>query len=119
MDKKDFSEWAIVELFGHKRMAGRISDQEIGGCSFVRIDVPETVKSPAWTKLLGQGSIYGITITDEQTARICADNFTPDPMDRWTIEGMISKLPAPHKGNISAGPGEAFTPYDEEDTDED
>ena len=38
-EKKD--QWAIVELFGHQRIAGKISEHAVGGCSFVRIDVPE------------------------------------------------------------------------------
>lgn len=51
-------QWAIVEIFGHSRYAGIISEHAIGGCSFVRVDVPETGEEPAFTKLFGQGAIY-------------------------------------------------------------
>jgi hypothetical protein len=37
-ERKQFSEWAIIELFGHQRIAGRVSEQTIGGCAFVRDD---------------------------------------------------------------------------------
>ena len=33
--------WAIVEIFGHQRIAGFLSEQTIGGQSFVRVDVPD------------------------------------------------------------------------------
>ena len=35
-----FECWAIVEVMGHSRYAGRVTEQAIGGCAFVRVDVP-------------------------------------------------------------------------------
>lgn len=93
--KEKFEEWAIVELFGHQKIAGRISEQQVGGASFVRVDVPEIDGQPPFTKLFGNGAIYAITITDEQTARAAAQYWKPVPMDRWTLENIASALPAP------------------------
>ncbi|MDD2657785.1 MAG: hypothetical protein PHD04_03970 [Candidatus Pacebacteria bacterium] len=45
-----FDEWAIIDLFGHQKIAGRVSEQQIGGASFVRVDVP---LEPPFTKLFG------------------------------------------------------------------
>ena len=95
MENKTFEEWAIVEIFGHQRIAGRVSEQTIGGCSFVRVDVPECPKHQAFTKLYGQGAIYAMTITDEKTARMAAESYAPEPMDQWTVQRMIERLPAP------------------------
>jgi hypothetical protein len=39
-DTPSTEQWAIVEIFGHQRIAGRLTEQTIGGCSFVRVDVP-------------------------------------------------------------------------------
>lgn len=47
-------QWAIVEIFGHSRYAGTIDEHQIGGCSFVRVDVPEIDGQPAFSKLFGQ-----------------------------------------------------------------
>jgi len=38
--QKGFKEWAILELMGHRRLAGLVSEQQIGGASFIRIDIP-------------------------------------------------------------------------------
>ena len=34
-----FDEWAILELMGHRRLAGKVTEQEIGGANMIRIDV--------------------------------------------------------------------------------
>lgn len=90
-EREDFQEWAIVELMGHVQFAGRVSEQSIGGCSFVRLDVPEGKGRPAFCKLWGGGAIYCITITDEKTARAVADNLTPLPLPRWNAEDFVNR----------------------------
>lgn len=76
-----FNQWCIVEVMGHSKYAGLVTEQAIGGCNFVRVDVPEIVGDshteprPAFTKLLGQGSIFSITPTSEQVAREAAKSF--------------------------------------------
>ena len=73
---RDFDAWAIVEAMGFKKYAGHVTTQELAGASFIRVDVPECrtgeVTVPAYSKLIGAGSIYMITPTDEATARKAA-----------------------------------------------
>lgn len=45
--------YAIVELFGHQRIAGKISEQTIAGQNFIRVDVPDTERNPGFSKLYG------------------------------------------------------------------
>lgn len=89
-EKAGFTGWAIVELLGHKKMAGFLSEQPIAGGVMLRVDVPETSPSEAersraravegwsppatvgYTKLVGLGSIYGITPVTEDVARLAA-----------------------------------------------
>ena len=72
--------WAIVELFGHTRIAGRLSEHTIGGCAFVRMDVPEVDGVPAFTRLFGQGAIYSITFVAEDVARQATVAIRPAPV---------------------------------------
>lgn len=88
-DQKSFETWAIVEVMGHRQFAGYVSEQAIGGASFVRVDVPEVFAErqngtraglsqevlPAFTKLLGAGSIYAISPCTEETARAFASRL--------------------------------------------
>lgn len=75
-ETKPFESWAIVEVMGHRQFAGFVSEQAIGGASFVRVDVPEVKAGedvlPGFTKLLGAGSIYAISPCTEETARAYA-----------------------------------------------
>jgi hypothetical protein len=93
-----FEEWAIIDLFGHQRIAGKISEQQVGGSSFVRVDVPAIGEQKPFTKLFGPGAIYSITITDEETAIAAAEYYKPVPMDQWTVKDMLKDkmaLPEP------------------------
>lgn len=77
-----FEGWAILELFGHKRMAGFVSSQQLAGGSLVRIDVPATESASAdgdcapathaYTKLVGVAAVYGVTPCEESIARRAA-----------------------------------------------
>lgn len=62
--------WAVVELLGHRTRAGRISEQEIAGTSFVRIDVPVEDKEDEFvTEYYGGGAIYSICPAAEEIIR--------------------------------------------------
>ena len=37
-----FEDWVILELRGHRRLAGYLQEQQIGGASFLRLDVPSS-----------------------------------------------------------------------------
>jgi hypothetical protein len=71
-----FDQWAIVEVMGHKKYAGRVTEQQIAGHGMVRVDVPEVKVGeklqPEFTKLIGPASIYCITPVTEELARKAA-----------------------------------------------
>lgn len=76
-----FESWAIVEVMGHSRYAGKVTEQTVAGNGFIRIDVPATDEYPGFTKLLGTGSIFAITPCAEDVARKAAKQFLSPPMD--------------------------------------
>ena len=86
---KEFEQWAIVELFGHNKIAGLVSEQTIGGCNFVRVDVPAMENRPAFTECYGQGAIYCLTFTDEETATAAAKAFHPRPIQAWEASQLL------------------------------
>lgn len=92
-EKAQFEIWAVVDLFGHTRVAGKVSEQVIAGSGFVRIDVPETSAAPAHTRLFGPKAVYSIVPVDEQTAKSVAEQLRPPtvipltaPVRRLTLE---------------------------------
>ena len=89
--KKQFEHWCIIDLFGHTRIAGLVTEQTIGGCAFVRVDVPETPKAVAFTRLLGNGAIYSINFVTEEVARQFAVYSTPLPVQEYEIPALRQK----------------------------
>ncbi len=91
MTEDRFDEWALIELFGHQRTAGRVTEQPLGGETFIRVDVPETKSQPAFTKLYGKGAIYALTLTDERSARAAVIAWSPEPMNRWEMDDVLKR----------------------------
>jgi len=91
MEAESFDSWAIVELFGHQKIAGRVTEAAIGGCSFVRVDVPALDGAEAFTKFFGNGAIYSMTPTSEAVARAALKQIRPEPVAVWIPE--LRKLP--------------------------
>lgn len=70
----DSFEWAILELFGHRQLAGKITEVDRFGVKFCRIDIPS---EPPVTQFYGGAAIYGITITTEEIATKVARRTPP------------------------------------------
>jgi hypothetical protein len=87
-----FESWAILEIFGHTQIAGKVTEASIGGCAFVRVDVPEINGAEAFTKFYGDGAIYSLTPCSEEAARIAATHIKAAPVSIWMPE-IQKKLP--------------------------
>ncbi len=101
-----FESWAILELFGHQVIAGRVTEQTIGGCPFIRVDVPECDGQPAFTRFFGNGAIYSMTPVSEELALHAIKRSTPRPVSAYGL------IPA-----TTARQEELFDPdeYDDQD----
>jgi hypothetical protein len=66
--KAQFEHWALVELMGHQRIAGLVTEQTIAGKCFIRVDVPKANGEIAFTRWFGPDAIYAISPTDRQIA---------------------------------------------------
>lgn len=73
-------QWAIVELMGHGKIAGRISKNTEWGVSLIQIDVPAMeppepmtqqgyalTSKPAYSRMFGQAAIYSVTPAEKDT----------------------------------------------------
>lgn len=77
---KGFEEWAVLELMGHQQIAGLLSEQEIAGHAFLRVDVPALktaggIELAGYTKYFGTGSVYAIHPCSEELARKAAEQL--------------------------------------------
>lgn len=87
-----FDSWAVVELFGHVRLAGRVSEQVIAGQGFIRVDVPVEEDSPeTFTRLFGPGAIYSINPCAEQIARAFAE-VEAGPVNAYDMGMLMRRL---------------------------
>ena len=84
-----FEEWAILEIMGHQTYAGRVTEQTVGGASFVRVDVPAVGDLQPFSKLFGASSIYCITPVTEAVALARAATLKQQPLDIWDLPDSI------------------------------
>ena len=83
-EQMNFDEWAILELMGHRRLAGKVTDAVIGGGAFLRIDIPGK-NDKQTTQYYSPGSVYCLTPTTEEIARAVAAQNEPAPVHRWEL----------------------------------
>ncbi|MCE7039266.1 hypothetical protein [Dyadobacter sp. CY312] len=88
-EKKEF--WALISLMGHVTLAGHLSEYTMGGCSFLKLTVPETSKQPEWTRLFKDNSVYSIDPVTEEVARYKAERLDIAPMSIWEADTMLKK----------------------------
>jgi hypothetical protein len=103
-----FSGWAILELMGHRRLAGYLTEEVVAGSSFIRIDVPG---EPPATQFYSPAAVYCITPTTEDIACAFAANARPAPVRRWELPSAEGEEPVSHAraghyaGHEDDGPG--------------
>jgi hypothetical protein len=70
----DLKAWALVEIFGHTRIVGFLSQQAFGSGVLFRVDVPDLTSSgkvirEGFTRYFGLSAIYSITPISEEMVR--------------------------------------------------
>lgn len=99
-ETKPWEGWAIVELLGHVRLAGRVSQEEQFGAKLGRIDIPQA-DGPAVTKFFSGAALYAMTPVTEAVARAVALRCDPAPVRPWDLP---KALPAPAPGTCQGEP---------------
>jgi hypothetical protein len=87
MEKK-FEEYAILELMGHRRLAGKVTEDTICGGAFIRIDIPG--ENETWTtQFYSPQAVYCISPVSEDVARAVAKQSQPEPVHKWEIPQLV------------------------------
>lgn len=76
-----------------------MTEQSIGGASFIRVDVPEIELEtgdvlPAFTKCFGAASVYCISPTTEAAARAFAETIRAESFHRYELPKLGSTVRA-------------------------
>jgi hypothetical protein len=103
-----FEGWAIVELMGHRRLAGYVKPAPMYGTELLRIDIPGE-DGPEATQFYGGSSIYCLTPTTEEIALRVAASCRPEPVHSWELPKQ-RQIPAPTRAEDDPD----FDPDDDE-----
>jgi hypothetical protein len=79
----DVSLWGVVEIMGHRTRAGRLSDAQLGGTTFLQIEHPTRVDHTGdrpLTEMYGQAAIFAIRLCSQDEAVKVAAWAWPDAM---------------------------------------
>jgi len=82
--------WAVVEVMGHARYAGRVSEHSELGVPLVRVEVPGVEGRAPFEKLLGAAAIFRITPCTKEAAVEAARRFHVRPL---AVIGLPARQP--------------------------
>lgn len=81
---KGYEGFAILELMGHRRLVGRLSEATIAGAAFIRIDVPDA-EGLETTQFYAPSAVYAITPTTEDVVRRAAKTNSVQPISPYEL----------------------------------
>jgi len=87
-DDHGISGWALLELFGHQRIVGRLTTQTLGVNVMFRVDVPDLTKNGAvirrgFTRYYSPAAVYSVSPVDEQAVREMLPFISGEPVKEW------------------------------------
>ena len=77
-----YAGWVILELMGHRRLAGHLTTQEIAGKAFLRLDILDV------TQFYSPDAVYCITPTTKDVALRVAALSQPAPVQSWELSAL-------------------------------
>jgi len=94
-DSGSLKSWALVELFGHQRIVGYLSQQTFGTGVLFRVDVPDLLKDgkavrEGFTRYFGLSSIYSITPVSESVVRELLPSIDGAPTRPMSLKSYAS-----------------------------
>ncbi len=91
-EKNQFNEWALVELFGHQKIVGKVSEASLAGGAFLRVDVPALSENKAFTRFYSPGAVYSINPISEEVALRLVETHRNEPIHQWELPQLAEKV---------------------------
>lgn len=82
--------WAVIELFGHTRIAGKLTNVSIAGCGFIRVAVPAHGGLPGYTRDIAPKAVYAINPCDEAAAVVALSYCSGSPVVALCAEDLAN-----------------------------
>lgn len=108
---QETDQFAIVEIMGHIRIAGRIHEERRFGVDMLRIEVPAIGDRPSFTRFFGGSAIFSLTPCDEATATAAASEIRVSDYSSWTT---VRSLPSYIEGELDIEPDDGNVLGDDE-----
>lgn len=84
--------WCVVEMLGHRVTCGFVSEVEIAGAGFLRVDLWSEEGTPKTTQFVSPQSVYCLTPTTEEAVR---ERMRPRPVHRYALVAEIEERDDP------------------------
>jgi hypothetical protein len=83
---KELNEWAIIEIKGYRKVAGKITSETLAGFEFLRVDIYSSPEKIELTEYYNPSSIHSIIPVSVETAILFAKNTTHKPIANWELQ---------------------------------
>lgn len=80
-----FDSWALVELFGHQKIVGRVTETTMFGGALLRVDVPAFNNEPAFTRFYNPKAVYSLNPVTEEVARGLMTRYRNVPVEAYEL----------------------------------
>ena len=107
-----FDSWALVEIMGHQRIVGKVTEATLAGGAFLRVDVPAFNGAKAFTRFYSPGSIYCISPLSEDVARGLLATNRNEPVSRFELPQLAEKVSegSPITSGVGGAPCDDYCP---------
>lgn len=88
---EQFDAWALLEIMGHTKVAGKARTVPFGSTVMVHVDIPETTTQPTFTKWYSMSSIFSITFVTQELAQMHAEAYKIHPITEYSVLAALEK----------------------------
>jgi hypothetical protein len=89
-----FGEWAVIELMGHRRVAGYATEQRVAGHGFIRVDVHDAEGVLQVTQIYAPSAVYCIhPSTRDAVLQLATALKPPPPIQQWELPAAAQSFP--------------------------